>query len=486
MRQTTFPAGYVWAVSGGTAWLAGTESAEDTALSNDPIDPNYTQFAAPAISSPLLFPSASGVNGAMVTAFNTLAATSSQFTGLTAALLTSLNRAHGAAQAGNTAWKNRQLAVAAGFATRAARLVSAEPALLARLQRAIAAAGIRVPVTAADSQQIQKDVAAHGLPSFLTRPLLAAGLDQHRMDQLAQDVADAPAHPGSITFPDLLTEPQLLAAIEGEATALRRFAAAVPRGVAAPAARAETPGARRMALHRSTWMPGPQQVRSTANNRAQARPSLLSVHRGAVQHVLYSRGLAARQIAAPETHIATVWRQFAAGACRRPPPLSMATTPTPSGSAGDLQQEGAITVGPAGTCTGCTWNTAGAGSLSGTVTADLPQGNITYTWTLPSRIPRSGAQGTLAIKVEPGRAGAFSNLEAELTAAGEVDAICGAGNPNCVHIEAYSKGGKTDRAASTFTLKARGYSAGRTQPVYVTIGCAWGGPAITIPYRVIQ
>jgi hypothetical protein len=116
------------------------------------------------------------------------------------------------------------LEVAGGFAARDATAVGAEPGLLARLRQAAEAAGVRITVSGADAQRIERDVLAHGVPSAVNNVLLAHGMDPRSLARMAGYLAAASAAPGPFTFPDLLTDPGLLAAIAGEAGALRAFA----------------------------------------------------------------------------------------------------------------------------------------------------------------------------------------------------------------------------------------------------------------------
>ena len=118
---------------------------------------------------------------------------------------------------------------------------------------------------------------------------------------------------------------------------------------------------------------------------------------------------------------------------------------------------------------------------------ETPWGNATYTWTVPAVITRAGVQATLTLMADAGKAGVSSNLEVELYLySGDLDTVCPKPGTDCAHIRAYTDNGKTASATSTFTIKASTYSPGRTDPVLVKIGCAWNGPTITIPYRIIQ
>ncbi|MDB5059009.1 MAG: hypothetical protein JWO59_2481, partial [Chloroflexi bacterium] len=205
--------------------VADSRSNASDALAKDPIDPNFTKIARASIPAPLLLPPATGVDGAVIAAYDAFATNVAEVTGITDALVTSLNRAHGALQARNRDWTTRQLEVAGGFAARDAALVGAESTLLARLRHAAEAAGLRVTVSAPDAQRIEQELLAHGVPSAVNRLLQSNGIDPRALDQLIGSLASSPAPAGPFAFPDFLTDPGLLAAIDGEAAALRAFAA---------------------------------------------------------------------------------------------------------------------------------------------------------------------------------------------------------------------------------------------------------------------
>jgi hypothetical protein len=216
------------------ATVADSKASSNGTLGNDPVDKNYTELATPVSPPPLLLPSATGMKGAINVALNALATNTSQVTGLTSALVTSLDRAAGAQQAHQSAWVTRQLVAASGFARSAAALIQEEPGLWAQLQQAVSATGIHFDVSAAASQQTEHQVLSHGLAAYFRQVLGSGGMDRRSLDHLVGDLHAAPALPGPITFPGVLTEPALSAASAEEAAALEQFAATAAQGVVTP------------------------------------------------------------------------------------------------------------------------------------------------------------------------------------------------------------------------------------------------------------
>jgi hypothetical protein len=257
--------GVTVAVAKGLAWVAGTGSAafgasavSDGWKADDPIDPNYAHVATPVYPAPLLLPATPGPTGAMVAAYNALAANVSQDAGLTTAMVTALNRAEGASKAGDTTWARRQLVAASSYANADAQVVRAKTRVLASLRQAIAEAGARFSVSAAQARQFEQDVVAHGLPASVLQLLSSSGMGASRLSQLEASLRASPAAAGQLVFPDLLTDPQLVQAIAGEAAALEQFA----RG--ARHVRTSAVGADLSVLLPTTTVPAPLWARSSA------------------------------------------------------------------------------------------------------------------------------------------------------------------------------------------------------------------------------
>ncbi len=134
----------------------------------DPPDPNFMVFAVP--NSPLFTPIAPspGVTQEAADALNALLNNQTQTLGLMDAWLASIERAQGAAVAGDDSFEAQQLQAAAQFSTELADLFEAEPALTANAQAALLNGGFSpIPITSSNIAAFQADVAVNGLSSFI-------------------------------------------------------------------------------------------------------------------------------------------------------------------------------------------------------------------------------------------------------------------------------------------------------------------------------
>lgn len=187
----------------------------------DPPDPNFMVIAQPIIPSfpPVLVEP--GITQAEADAWNALLDNLTQAIGVGDALLKSVERAQGAAQAGNVFWETQQTQLAAGFALQYATLLNAQPTLRINLQDALQAAGFSsIPITETDVSNFQNDVFANSLPPSLTNALTQLGANSVTIEEiedliLAQD-------PQNVTgsFPEILTDQPLISALQDAAQAL--------------------------------------------------------------------------------------------------------------------------------------------------------------------------------------------------------------------------------------------------------------------------
>ena len=212
-------------------------------LKNDPPDPHFTAIATPLVRSVALQP-IPGLTAAETAALNALAANTRQLLAVTQALATTQNRASGALAARQPGLAQRQTDAAKQYAQQLAGLLDAQPALLARL-RQVLAADDRFPAalqpSAAELRAFQSDVAAHGLPALLVHLLQEAGIDGPHLAEFRASIALVnPAVVAGLSYPGLLTDPQITAFDRRGAASWRQFAAGVCR---APGSSTPTPPA---------------------------------------------------------------------------------------------------------------------------------------------------------------------------------------------------------------------------------------------------
>lgn len=179
------------------------------AVAIDPPDSDFTVIAQPVIPPFQPVTTQEGVPQALADAINAFLTNEAQEAGLLGVLVTSIERAQAAAAAGDQPSTARQLQAAAGFATQLASAFDQEPTLRGNLQLAFQTAGSpSIPFTASDIANLQSDIAANGLPSFLLDSLTAFGVDSQTINQVTQLMLNVTPAAGS--FPGFLTDPELL------------------------------------------------------------------------------------------------------------------------------------------------------------------------------------------------------------------------------------------------------------------------------------
>jgi hypothetical protein len=198
---------------------------------DDPPDPNFMAIAEPVIPPFQSVTVANAGTQAAADAANALLANLSEVAALESALLTSNERAQGAAEAGDAFWRSEQMQAAAQFATELANRYEAQPMLLAASRSTLEAAGLpSVVVSPADVSALQADIMANGLPTLLTDALAETSLAGRAdaVDALSTSILSVDPRDAAGSFPEMLTGSGLIGSVEGLATLRRAFARSVP------------------------------------------------------------------------------------------------------------------------------------------------------------------------------------------------------------------------------------------------------------------
>ncbi|MDD5560152.1 hypothetical protein [Candidatus Methylomirabilis sp.] len=162
-------------------------------------------------------------------AWNALFSNLAQEIGFTKALLTSVERAQGAEEAGDAFWKSQQMQAAAYFASQLATALNVQPELRANVQIALQATGRpSILITADDIANFQRDVAAHGLPVFLTEALTQLGADSATIERIRNSLIALSPSADVVSFPEMLTDPALITSLQEAAQALSQFSGVTP------------------------------------------------------------------------------------------------------------------------------------------------------------------------------------------------------------------------------------------------------------------
>jgi len=228
------------------ACLPGIESLFNTytglateywALAVDPADHNYKVIASPVYPKPLTFTAKQGFTVSEITAATALFSNLSKQLGLANAMITSINRAQGAAAAGNMTWEATQLNFARSYAMQLSTFVSNQSTLTSTFVTALQAGGFpSSQVTASNLSSFQGTLRSSGMPPQLPKPLSQelnqAGVDAVSIDLAAWMMAELPVESGAGTYPSNLastnlssSSTQLVATLEGFAAQKTKAAA---------------------------------------------------------------------------------------------------------------------------------------------------------------------------------------------------------------------------------------------------------------------
>jgi hypothetical protein len=207
---------------------AERESEEYRALAHDPPDPHFTSVARPTPFVWVLTTSGGGKAPPTIDAFNALFLNESQAIAVAEAIVTSINRASGAAAAGDAYWKGQQELAIATYSAQLAALLGAQGALRANVQAALRAEGAADTVSLADAAAFTAGVARNGLPSLVRQILVASGVDSATLARITHRTAKW--NPQSIAGDVVagMTDPALLDGLQGAAQALGLTAGSAP------------------------------------------------------------------------------------------------------------------------------------------------------------------------------------------------------------------------------------------------------------------
>jgi hypothetical protein len=188
----------------------------------DPPDPNFLVIAQPVDAPVQQVTAGPGVTPAEAAAFNALFANDGHAIGLVDATITAINRASGASAAGDVAHETQQLQAARGFLSQLSPVAGLQPALRTGLQQALQSGGFPAfSATPADITGLETDVSQNGLPASLTQALQQVGADSATIDDIRRQVIVQDANAAAGSFPANLTDPGLVAALQGVSQVLK-------------------------------------------------------------------------------------------------------------------------------------------------------------------------------------------------------------------------------------------------------------------------
>lgn len=192
-----------------------------TKLALDPSDPNFTTVPTPA------FPSLPSVNAPtpalqpVADTINRLITKLEEGIGYAAAMQVCVDRAQGAADAGNVFWEDQQVAALRHYQVGLARSLGALPALYTNLRSQMLAAGASpFSITPQEVFNVETEIAQTGLATTDLKTLTQLGATMNEIDEIRNIffVQDINAVAGA--FPDRVVDPQFLTALRNVASIL--------------------------------------------------------------------------------------------------------------------------------------------------------------------------------------------------------------------------------------------------------------------------
>lgn len=156
----------------------------------------------------------SGLSQAAANAFNLLATNESLIYGVSAALLTALNREAGAFQAGDTTSEMRQAQFVQQYATTLSTLLGAEAQYRTSLVNALAASPMPAQqIDPSDVERSEQWIVDEGLPNTLTPSLQATNVDAATVDSIRQLLIVQSIRSFGVSFPEILADPTYQSAL---------------------------------------------------------------------------------------------------------------------------------------------------------------------------------------------------------------------------------------------------------------------------------
>lgn len=130
--------------------------------------------------------------------------------------------------AGNTFWEARQGQMARQYALQLASILSTQIVLRTNLLIILKAAGFpNIPISASDISDFQDDVALNGLPVSLKNLFIQLGADNQTIEEITDLLIAVDPNSSAGNFPDVLADPQFLAALAQAVQVLNEFGSSI-------------------------------------------------------------------------------------------------------------------------------------------------------------------------------------------------------------------------------------------------------------------
>lgn len=202
-------------------------------VANDPPDPNYT---APAVARPLRV-SVGEARGSLPNklrrVLTKLVGVEAHEFGLAQAMLVSIERAQGAAEAGSATWEKTQILNAATFALRWARSLETERAERLQVIRALRDSRYHLHTTPAEFAAATQLLASGHLPANARKVLNGLGLSANDRASVLEEMKKSARRAHQLeSLGQVLANPQTLALLKRTAALLTAYSAGAEKAAA--------------------------------------------------------------------------------------------------------------------------------------------------------------------------------------------------------------------------------------------------------------
>jgi hypothetical protein len=190
-------------------------------LAEDPPDPNYTAIAS---ARPIPMPSLTtrdGLTRQEAKAWNALLANEAAMAGILDAMITTVNRADGAEQAGDAAWVDRQTQALAACQVELSAMLEDEAHLRQQLTMTLQASGTpQITIHPEDIQDYERTLASTGWPPEIEKAMEDMGLDSATINAMLPLVYAQDPNAAAGQYPDLISSQPFITVLQDSARVL--------------------------------------------------------------------------------------------------------------------------------------------------------------------------------------------------------------------------------------------------------------------------
>lgn len=200
------------------------------AKNDDPVDKNFKKKAHPRPPNPPVLKPVLGLNQEVADAVNAVLENQARAVGIDRALMSSINRAQGAAVAKEHDFEKMQMKNAREYAGQVAQILGQSARLRRTATNKLRSSGIMLAATDDQAREMRSTIVANGIPEQIHNIIQAYGSNRQERDDIEgmfiMDLFDINAL--KAPFPDVMTLAGLSSAERNVASALKAFSNSTP------------------------------------------------------------------------------------------------------------------------------------------------------------------------------------------------------------------------------------------------------------------